>query len=106
MNRYRIRISVDGKRKLYYELENSTSPEGRRVHLLGLRDLYDFCTEQWIEDIPAFPGMTIFKVTATALSIRKSCFPNMPKTIIFRIPNSMWMMVIQVQTSTVPAFWR
>ena len=30
--------------------------------------------------------------------LRKSCFPNMPKTIIFRIPNSMWMMVIQVQT--------
>ena len=27
---------------LHYELENSTSPEGRRVHLLGLRDLYDF----------------------------------------------------------------
>ncbi|MDM8248627.1 hypothetical protein QUW49_08305 [Lacrimispora saccharolytica] len=24
---------------LHYELENSTSPEGRRVHLLGLRDL-------------------------------------------------------------------
>ena len=38
---------------LHYELENSTSPEGRRVHLLGLRDLYDFCTEQWIEDIEA-----------------------------------------------------
>ena len=27
----------------------------------------------------------------------------MPKTIIFRIPNSMWMMVIQVQTSS-PGF--
>ena len=38
---------------LHYELENSTSPEGRRVHLLGLRNLYDFCTEQWIEDIEA-----------------------------------------------------
>ena len=38
---------------LHYERENSTSPEGRRVHLLGLRDLYDFCTEQWIEDIEA-----------------------------------------------------
>lgn len=37
---------------------------------------------------------------------QKKLLSNMPKTIIFRIPNSMWMMVIQVQTSTVPAFRR
>lgn len=36
---------------LHYELENSTGSENRRVHLMGLHDLYDFCTEQGIEDI-------------------------------------------------------
>lgn len=45
---------------LHYELENSTSPEGRRVHLLGLRDLYDFCTEQGIEDIETMVSSDTF----------------------------------------------
>ncbi len=36
---------------LHYALENDASYEPRRVHLLGLRELYDFCTTEGIEDI-------------------------------------------------------
>ncbi len=36
---------------LHYSLENGSSYESRRMHLLGLRELYDFCTAEGIEDI-------------------------------------------------------
>lgn len=36
---------------LHYALENDTSFESRRIHLLGLRELYDFCTDEPIRDI-------------------------------------------------------
>lgn len=36
---------------LHYALENDTSFESRRIHLLGLRELYDFCTDENISDI-------------------------------------------------------
>ncbi len=36
---------------LHYALENDTSKESRRVYMLGLRELYDYCAEENIEDI-------------------------------------------------------
>lgn len=36
---------------LHYALENDTAFETRRKHLLGLRDLYDFCADEKIDDI-------------------------------------------------------
>lgn len=36
---------------LHYALENSTSRESLRIHLLGLRELYDFCIDKKIDDI-------------------------------------------------------
>lgn len=36
---------------LHYIFENDSSYESRRVHLLGLRELYDFCVAEGIEDI-------------------------------------------------------
>lgn len=36
---------------LHYIFENDSSYESRRVHLLGLRELYDFCVAEDIEDI-------------------------------------------------------
>lgn len=38
---------------LHYSLENDTENETVRVHLLGLQELYDFCTEEGIDDIEA-----------------------------------------------------
>ena len=36
---------------LHYALENDTAFETRRKHLLGLRELYDFCADEKIDDI-------------------------------------------------------
>ena len=36
---------------LEYELRNRTSSESLRVHLIALRKLYDFCTDESVEDI-------------------------------------------------------
>lgn len=36
---------------LHYAFENDSSYESRRVHLQGLREVYDFCTAEDIEDI-------------------------------------------------------
>lgn len=36
---------------LHYSLENDTDQETARVHMLGLQELYDFCTEEGIADI-------------------------------------------------------
>lgn len=36
---------------LHYSLENDTDQETARIHMLGLQELYDFCTEEGIADI-------------------------------------------------------
>ena len=36
---------------LHYALENDTAFKSRRKHLLGLRELYDFCADEKIDDI-------------------------------------------------------
>lgn len=36
---------------LHYTFENAHSYETRRIHLLGLRELYDFCVAEGVEDI-------------------------------------------------------
>ena len=56
---------------LDYQLRNWTSEENQRVRLISLRRLYDFCTEEGIEDIEGMELEDIRRFTDTLIPLEQ-----------------------------------